>query len=311
MTKHTDAQVRDAVTQTSQAHRDGIRTLYKYMPYPPQTQQTADALERRRRVEALLHRGELYFATASELNDPFEAAPRFHVPGASSDDTIEAVLRPLRTIYAPRFGWSEQQLSAKEASLRQEILSGQFRVRMQGLEQTWRARFASEYPLCCLSATSESIQMWSYYADSHRGICVHFDATTAPFGNAFRVAYSDEYPQVPVPAADVEPELLATRILATKSQAWCHEKEYRLINMPMEMQSDSGRVLDGIFAWQTPQLAIIPQRYVVGVSVGASMAENEVESILRIANDRPSAIPVCIARCKQDRYELEFAHVGV
>jgi hypothetical protein len=64
--------------------------------------------------------------------------------------------------------------------------------------------------------------------------------------------------------------------------------------------------LDGLFRWKSSQLAVIDPSFIVGVTAGASMRDTEIENILRICYDRPIKIPVYQAKCKQDRFELEF-----
>jgi hypothetical protein len=64
----------------SRAEKSGIEKLYKFMPYPPvHSNSQGEGAELRRRVDALLTQGELYFPTASQLNDPFELTPHIHL----------------------------------------------------------------------------------------------------------------------------------------------------------------------------------------------------------------------------------------
>jgi hypothetical protein len=161
--------------------------------------------------------------------------------------------------------------------------------------------------MCCLAASRESTLMWSYYSGGHTGICVHFDATKPPITNAERVNYSEQYPALPLLIDEVDPSELRKLTLLTKSHVWEHECEYRLINMPITFPPEKPiRALDGLFRWKSSQLAVIDPSFIVGVTAGASMRDTEIENILRICYDRPIKIPVYQAKCKQDRFELEF-----
>lgn len=308
---HQPPHALDAIEKTSQAHKDGVRTLYKFMSYPRDSTASVDNAELCRRVDALLRDGELYFATARELNDPFEASPHFQMPENSYDDTLEAFSRALRDVHAPKWGWSEEQILARETGLSEEIRSGNFQVRMTGLAQEWRESFRSEFPMCCLTATQDSTLMWSYYSGGHTGICIHFDATKPPFTNAERVIYSDQYPKLPLPIAELDPGALRTLAFLTKSLVWAHEHEYRLINMLLtHPPEEPTHILDDLFIWKTAQLAVIHPSFIVGVTIGASMQDEDVEKILRICHDRPLKIPVYKAKCKRNRFDLEFVQIA-
>ena len=296
------------ISKPTDVQQDQVRTLYKFMSYPVDGAAPAENAERRRRAEALLREGELYFATARELNDPFEAAPHFQMPDMGKDDTIGVFSRALRDVYAPRWRWNEEQILAAEATLREEIRSGKYETRIAALEITWKDKFRSDYPMCCLAGTRDSTLMWSYYATGHTGICVHLDATKAPFANADRVIYSERYPAFPLPVAYLEAAELHAMALLTKSKVWSHENEYRVINMPMAMGRPN-RVLDDIFKWQTSQLAVIPTTIIIGVTLGAAMRDTEIETILRICHDRSIRIPAFQAKCAKNRFNLEFASI--
>jgi len=269
-----------------------------------------DKVELRKRVEALLLKGELYFPTAIQLNDPFEAAPHFRIPDGSPEEVLATLAQPLREIYGPRWGWSKEQIAAREKEMFDEIVSGQFQIRMEGVAHKWRERFRSDYPMCCMSANRDSTLMWSYYADGHTGLCVHFDATTAPFANASRVDYSNEYPQIPIPIAGLEPEVLLRLALLTKSAVWSHEQEYRLINMWLTYTHPPKRLLADMFTWKEKQIAVIPASFIIGVTVGASMADSEIEEIQRICHDRPLKIPVYQAQTGKTRFDLNFRQIA-
>ena len=74
----------------SNANENGVRTLYKFMQYPPDGQAPELNRKRRSRVEALLRNGDVYFPTAAELNDPFEASPLFRAREGSPEEFRKA-----------------------------------------------------------------------------------------------------------------------------------------------------------------------------------------------------------------------------
>jgi hypothetical protein len=76
-------------TGVTLAHDEGIRTLYRYMPFPPLSDPGSDANGRRQRVEDFLMLGDLYLPSASQFNDPFEASPLFRIP-RRADGSIDS-----------------------------------------------------------------------------------------------------------------------------------------------------------------------------------------------------------------------------
>jgi hypothetical protein len=90
--------------------------------------------------------------------------------------------------------------------------------------------------MVCFSADPSSTLMWSYYAEGHTGIAIRFNMALrnlAAFGNAvgrvlpIEVHYQREFPTVNYYKSKTS-ELLFT-VLGTKSLAWKHEQEWRLV----------------------------------------------------------------------------------
>jgi len=295
----------------SNAYENGVRTLYKYMRYPPDGDQPEVNRELRRRVEALLRDGEAYFPTAAELNDPFEAQPRFRAKQGPPEELFDHYSKALREIHAPEMGWDPPTLEEMERSLRERIRTGELHALADVIEAKYRTEFRTLYPMLCLAATRDSIQMWSYYAESHTGVCVHFDAQLVPIGTAHRVNYSREYPTIWLPIGGLAPDRVVTLALGTKSLAWGHEKEYRLINFPQGPPHPPGsRVFDTVFRWKSPQLAVVPKDRVVGVTLGASIKDDQIEALLRVCQDRRPPLPVEWASLERDQFALKFSRLA-
>jgi hypothetical protein len=282
------------------------------MCYPPSVDSSENANEIRRRANALVRSGEIYFARAEQLNDPFEASPHFYSPRTRDGlPDYESLAATLRRVYAPRWQWSEDRVKAAEADLKSKIERGTFDADMAFVAAKWGALFRKDYPMCCFAKHGDSIPMWSYYASGHAGVCVHFDATRAPIANSMRVSYGDNYPALAMPMGEIRPGEVIKHSLLTKSSAWSHEKEYRLINMPTYADSTGdtivGRILDDLFHWpEGPQLAVVPARFIVGVTLGAQMESAHVEHFARICRDRRPPLPVFHARTHNSRYALQI-----
>lgn len=80
--------------------------------------------------------------------------------------------------------------------------------------------------ICSLSTAKDDMQMWAYYADGHRGICIGFEASHVDsiFNEAKPVVYQHEFSSV-IDNSQKEIE----KVILTKCESWSHEKEWRII----------------------------------------------------------------------------------
>ena len=87
----------------------------------------------------------------------------------------------------------------------------------------------SNWAISCFSEKWNSLPMWAYYADNHRGICFKYDFsildpqeiyTKCILNSLHKVWYSNNKPLDP----NAEYSVLV------KAQEWAHEQEWRLIN---------------------------------------------------------------------------------
>jgi hypothetical protein len=76
--------------------------------------------------------------------------------------------------------------------------------------------------VCCFSARPDSMQMWSYYAGGHKGLCLEVDVSGFE-AKIFKVEYIDDT----APLKDKRP----VERLSFKHSTWSHEQEYRLITI--------------------------------------------------------------------------------
>jgi hypothetical protein len=178
-------------------------TLYKYRALPMDS--SAASKRQREKVENLILRGELYFAKASQLNDPFEAAPRiWHRNEAKGGDYFKSFIERM----SPHMSPSDRL-----------VLLQRLRKRHEGKPfQMEDAR------ILALSASATVPLLWAHYADNHTGVAV--GVRTDGFLNCVRpVAYADQYPEYRMFEND---DANLTSILYTKAKYWEYEKEWRI-----------------------------------------------------------------------------------
>lgn len=113
------------------------------------------------------------------------------------------------------------------------------------------------FVITCFSEKSDSILMWSHYANKHTGFCVEYDFTKCTSLSAkmllFPVIYTEERATIPMSFINFEdptnpktaeldkfaPDFVVS--LLTKSKIWDYENEWRIIEMQSNL--DDGHLL--------------------------------------------------------------------
>jgi len=88
--------------------------------------------------------------------------------------------------------------------------------------------------ICCFSSGWNSVAMWSHYADSHRGICLGYDARDliGKTGYSFApVEYQVDPPQIHISDVAFDFETAIHRYIFKKKTEWEREKEWRLVRL--------------------------------------------------------------------------------
>jgi hypothetical protein len=117
-------------------------------------------------------------------------------------------------------------------------LADQLKEKLQKFINSRKTNRSSErennFSVCCFSEVKDSILMWSFYADHHKGCCIEYDISNEPAQSEslkflYPVVYSaklfdlTEHFKKPV----VTP--LAIKSAISKSSEWSKEKEWRLV----------------------------------------------------------------------------------
>jgi hypothetical protein len=163
-------------------------------------------------------------------------------------------------------------------------------------EQMYQA-ICKGYRVYCLSEKPDLPLMWAHYTASHTGVCLEFDALTAPFtrdSSATKVEYSAAYPAHDIVTVGYEP-------LVTKSADWSYEEEWRLIaeerdfaKSPETIKTDS-------------DFFILPSGVLKSVTIGCLADEASRQLIDRLVKTHAPDVLVRQATPTADRYELTIS----
>lgn len=145
--------------------------------------------------------------------------------------------------------------------------------------------------MSCFSEVKDSILMWSYYANCHKGICVEYDLSKLDESillnqqiveNISKVHYSPIRADV-LPSSDI----FDLNFLTYKAAVWSHEHEWRIICKTQE--------------------EYLPFDCVSGVYIGSNfdVSASKYKKLIKAVNTYPS---LKIYKCKlnNQQYQIDF-----
>lgn len=191
--------------------------LYKYKP-----------LDKEGYTMKILTDGEIYFPSISKLNDPFEGdIPYIFDTNELTSDNIFLAMRKIAKESNPEMTEEELHKYLFEEQ-KQNLL---FDINhLEDQRKKTKEIVDRLFGIYSLTNNNNNFLMWSYYANSHKGICIGFDSEKLfkiTEGTIGAVTYSENLPQMHL--SDINKAYsFYERLISTKSSDWSHENEYRL-----------------------------------------------------------------------------------
>jgi hypothetical protein len=210
--------------------------------------------------------GSIRFTQPSAFNDPFELLPEIVMPANEPERKISIRFDILGKRRYPPVG----EVDTVPDGYRSGDPTSRDIVQ----------QLNSLVGICCLSRTSDSLVMWSHYADQYGGAVVEFDASHNFFAHPIDIEYralrpkkdlSDYLAGEPIPVSE----------LCVKSDQWAHESEVRIVRCLTDCE-DIGKVDPRGFSIYTQTL---PIEAIKSVTVGERMSiEAQREIFARVMN---------------------------
>lgn len=186
------------------------------------------------RTKAIFEKRELWYSAPEDFNDPFDCNLPLNCDGSSDKEIEDSHVGMAKMLGRP--------LSSDELNGMTDIVKS---GRINPLLVKWRKDCYVDSSVCCFSRLGDSIQMFSYYADGHKGICIEFSFSILdmPCGYGLAqqrfvrgkiiplgVVYSDEFPELNINrlVLNHDPKALARNLIGVKAKHWEHEEEYRI-----------------------------------------------------------------------------------
>lgn len=252
-------------------------------------------------TESIFTKGEIYYSAPSEFNDPFDCNLQMDLDGSTDEEWVhylknhilslqEGPHKERTRLFLQNNGWKMIDPTRALALARDEIY-----------------KKSSAF---CLSQKGNSIPMFSYYADSHRGIAIEFsfDLQSIPCGVPcdqyffkgspyygkvliWDVDYPAELPDLNYHRLMMDPHYMR-KLIFVKTIEWKHEQECRIFRTKIP----AGTVK------YAPHLLT---RVVLGCKTG----EAEFNLVKGWLKDWPTNVIISKAVQAQDRFELDIEDI--
>lgn len=191
-------------------------TLYKYRTWSDKNHQSC------------LKNNELFFASPSDINDPFDFKISLDYRLLDTDEKkeqyIDKLLNDIKRVMKKDIDF---EVERRELINRLKNDPGQ-------MEREYQASNSKAMDLksgvISLSERWDSILMWTHYAEGHKGFCIGLNRKKLQksdfFGVFGPVKYSDDFPKID----PLNTDIFGTAMIQThtKAKEWSYEKEIRL-----------------------------------------------------------------------------------
>lgn len=246
------------------------RDLFKYRPlhYPNGTRNYTQDIFTSRSV---------WCDKPAAFNDPFDCNLPLHCSSVPTNVMDQARAQILRE--QPGIPEAHLQMALNHASRQISVLEGTI--------STERHLIYHESSVFCWATQGNSIPMFSYYADSHRGICLQFKLEHRhPLALAMEVEYEEQFPNLDYSQITGTDQLVKSLIL-TKAKCWSHENERRVFrrNVP-------------------PGKETFPAESLVRVIFGCRCQETDIDLVKGWLSGWPSPVILAKAKPNVDSFSL-------
>ncbi len=231
--------------------------------------------------EKILLNNEIYIPSPLEFNDPFDCKFNYDI-----NTSVKYLRKQLREQY-PSF--SNEQLN--------EAVEWQISLETHKDPTQWKEvktqsmnNLLNRVGVYCLSETNDNILMWSHYSNGHKGFCLEFNLNSY-LSRAMKVKYQKKYPALEFTGNEDQDKIFFDALLFTKSDFWCYEKEWRVIE-PM-----------GSGAYQ------IGDDDLNGIIMGCQISDQHRTRIMYMIEKRKNKPKLYQARVKHSEFGLDIVEI--
>lgn len=227
--------------------------------------------------EKILENNSLWFSNPEDFNDPFDC--QIVADGNNTQEELEVLIR--KTVPTPI---SEAQITllAKDAA----NTPGKWQNILNNSIKNIMARNG----VCCFAGNESNLLMWSHYSNSHKGVCLKFDALKDPdfFVFPLPVNYQSDYPHYN--HLQNNQDIIKSLVL-TKSNHWKYEEEQRVL--------------------KTNQVGLhqFKKQALIEIIFGCRCTEEEIQKYIELCKSKGFAATFKKAIKKEREYGLDFVEI--
>lgn len=252
--------------------------IYKYLPMNLNTIR-------------LLVTGHLYLVSPSRLNDPFESEFEF--------EKIDNI---------PDIDFLKKIFTNKKIDV-DKINQNNF---YEHLKELLKDILDEEYGITCFSEVNDDILMWSYYANSHKGICLEFDIDKLSKSEVIRIfdlkleniKTLNEVPKVEIIINEDGFTFKEKENIALwKFPHWSHEKEIRLHGNLSNYRNINGEIKRTI---------PFDSESLTGIYLGEKISEEDKNLLAHLINNHKELQHIKWYHVKKDLMQsnMKIEHFG-
>lgn len=259
-------------------------SFYKYRRIGPEGPEGEKPRETLRQI---IVDNQIYFTKPSKLNDPHDCRPATTKPTAGE---LRKHARKVRRSVVKRYGL---KLSVREAHSKDTEIVRKLSTPAGRNASVFRV-IDDNLGVFCTSKKPNSSTQWTYYADSHMGVCLEFTVQSTSPVFAMPIRYTNKRPLIDVIKLRADSwyrKKHVNIVVTTKSRSWEKESEVRFV-----------RNGSGLFRYNPVMLT----KVIFGLDTPAEY-EDFVLNLLREAGKKP-IVEKC--RAYDFGYKLHFDPVS-
>ncbi|MEI6891630.1 MAG: DUF2971 domain-containing protein [Pontiella sp.] len=245
-------------------------------------------------TKSIFEDNQLWYATPKDFNDPFDCNLNLHTNNSTDADWINYL----------------KQVINNTSSIKKNLLNLFKGITKTLFKETQKELYEGS-SVCCFSTKNNSIPMFSYYADSHRGIAIEFQfsATEVPCGFEYenqnksgigyegkiafkKIKYLPSFPELNYLKLRNNDDELINSLIFTKFNEWSHEDEFRIFRRKVQASN-----------------VTFKKELLTRVIFGCKTDKNDINLVKEWLKGWPSNVILEKAEIKPDQFELEITHL--
>ncbi|MES2557205.1 MAG: DUF2971 domain-containing protein [Bacteroidota bacterium] len=235
----------------------------------------------------LLTENELFLASASQFNDPFDVSLpyRYRKEDLTPANLFQKLYETAKEMY-PDYIDEQIHEICYERQQSGVFENGQY---WKENHEEFREKMHSIFGVLSLTTENDNLLMWSHYSDSHKGFCIGLDSSEIykAIGGMFgKVIHSDRFPEIPLFG---DPTNTMIEILTTKSTHWEYEEEYRLTK-----------------AYSAKTSHILPNEAFKEIILGVNISEQFADEIIQLVKTKFPNMKIYQSQMNLEEFKLDL-----